>query len=215
MFYKNYDVQIVTPNGTPFPEDNQKVSISHGDNYAIQVASFYDVRSEVVFAIDGKELDTHFVLEPSGTLTLKTPTHNGQMFKAFLPNSSEGAALGLDDLSKKDLGLITVKLYPERKRTLEPLDNYARPKSVERGAGGQSLGIGGNEPYFSNNMESASRGGAMGSLGAKSIGMGTGLEGESGQRFRTVAPIIRSGVEVVIHLRLVAANQKFETNIPY
>lgn len=212
MFYKNYDVQIVRANGLPFPEFDQKVSISHGDNYAIQVASFYDVRSEVVFSIDGKELDTHFVLEPSGTMTLKTPTNNGQMFKAFLPDSAEGVELGLDDVSKRELGLITVKLYPERKRTIEPLDSYARPKSVSRGAGGQSLGIGDN---YSSNMESSYRGAAGASASAKSIGMGTGLEGESGQRFRTVAPIIRSGVEVVIHLRLVAATQRYETNIPY
>lgn len=164
------------------------VVLRHGQTYSISLRNGGPERCDVRVEIDGKYQGT-WRLDPFQTGKLERPSHDQGRFTFYELNSQEGESIGLDSVSKSNLGLVSITFTPEKKEY-----QGGRGGSIER-----SLSKG---QTFGGSLESFSEGPS--SKGAYNAG-GTGLSGESRQKFDSADRItLDPSRERTIHLRLVS-----------
>lgn len=179
---------VVIPQGVE--RETGHVRLPHGARYTIRLASHLGRRSDATVEVDGKVVGTLRV-PAHGSVTLETPPDDPGRgcFTFYRADSPEGSAVGLGAVDAGSMGLVRVTFRAERYP--EP------PPAVVKTSGSGTL-----------TMRSVSRGyGATGQSTGFAPG-GTGLSGESSQRFSPVAPLdYDPSYETVISLRLVAGEE--------
>lgn len=179
------------------------VTLEHETKYTIILGNHSRKRCNVYIEIDGESVGA-WRIEAWDTIELKRPSHDSGHFTFYKVASSEGKAIGLDKVDRTRQGLISARFVPE-------FDSFKQPKSVERSALYKDV-----EDFDDyENYRSGGRAGGCGAGTSRSRNLnsysagGTGLQGDSGQRFG-VASRIKENLNnaVTINLRLVASREE-------
>lgn len=168
------------------------VEMRHSQEYTLRLRNSRGVRCDARVEIDGKYVGT-WRIPASGSIVLERPEHDTGRFTFYKLGTVDAEAARLDG-NDPNLGLVKVTFTPEKERRhawwyTSPYPIYP-PRPYPPWDPGPWKRWEGSE-YCASAMPSASAG-------------GTGLSGESGQRFS-----VASGIEydysqqTTIHLRLV------------
>lgn len=187
MRLQNYELTI--PEGQ---EDAQGyVALRHEQIYSLYLRNNHPTQCDAKVHIDGKYQGT-WRLKPYQTARLEHPSHDQGRYTFYELNSKEGQDIGLDTLSRADLGLVEVTFTPEKTESLPKALEYER--GIERdpsGARGGSL--------FSSPFSDGLRSRSIYSAG------GTGLSSNSSQEYGKAKSIkLDETKTVTLNLRLVA-----------
>lgn len=176
MYLNDFSVRIPEGNETP----GGYVELAHNTQYRLVLGNRRSRRCDARVEIDGKHVGT-WRIGANGSITLERPAHDPGQFTFYEVGTQEAVAAGLDRFDP-NLGLVKVVFTPERyeEPAIYSLSNtygYAQPKGLTYG--GSTRGF--------------SRAG------------GTGLSGQSGQRFTDAEGISYDfSQQTTIHLRLVS-----------
>ncbi len=183
-------------------EENAYVKMRHGQRYDITIASGFNVKSDAVVYIDGKEVGI-YRLEAYGSIRLERPLNDNGRFTFYRKNSNEFKKSRLNEVPSNDLGLISVHIYPEILKIPSPwhwpvLGSYLPDNWVS----GQPFNFTTSDadgPIASNSTEREVK-----TSGFLMAAGGTGLSGHSNQGFIDVHTIERDyNNSVSLNLRLV------------
>jgi hypothetical protein len=173
------------------------VRLRHGQTYTLRLGNHGSLRCDAEVTVDGKPTGT-FRINGNNTITLERPENDTGRFTFLLRNSAEGQAANLSGVPEGDLGLVQVRFKPERYYQPPP-QNIVRPVSMH-----EPTVTGGTTPDWGGNAIEKTSGGICRGMSAG----GTGLTGQSGQTFYTVANLDYDPTgEVVISLRLVGSEE--------
>jgi len=159
-------------------EDSQGyVALAHGTCYTVMLSNNHSTRCDVTLRIDGKEVGT-WRLETYRSIAIERPVNDTGRFTFYQLGTEEARQAGLE--AHGDLGLVTATFTPEK---------WLQPTHIS--------------PYANQSVEDwASR--PTRSAGHTAAG-GTGLSGQSAQRFTTVDPLDYDYEnQATLHIRLVA-----------
>jgi len=177
MYLNEFSVRI--------PEGNEQggyVELSNGQQYKLVLSNRHSVPCDAKVEIDGKDVGTWRIHAYDG-ITLERPAHDTGHFTFYQVGTPEAAQAALNP-GDPDLGLVKVTFTPEKRR---PPVNYTP------GAYDAPVASG---PAASFSMRGAESKGCSG---------GTGLSGESRQRFVEVGSIEYDyAQQTTIFLRLIA-----------
>jgi hypothetical protein len=172
------DYSVAIPQGTE--TGNGYVEMAHGSQYNLLLSNHSGRKTDAEVYVDGKSVGV-FRLDPYQSWSIERPVNEKKLFTFFNDGSAEFYQSDLGNVSKNDLGLITVIFKPEKR--VQPTYKY-------RGPSGQSI----NTMYSCSTSEYSSG--------------GTGLTGRSNQEFREVKNLEYSNDEFLsINLRLVSRNR--------
>lgn len=196
-----HHVSVLVPEGVERSTDQGAyVVLQAGQHYSLRLGNHYtdrDLDAEV--EIDGKPQGSYRV-RAGTTLTLKGPHHDQGRFTYLIADSEAGAQAGAAGVARPDRGLVRVTFRPEKK-----------PAACERVASLQSFGPLRGDPSWESGEDTfrrtkgAGEEKTAGGLSApRGLGAGiTGLSGNSGQSFVSVAPLEYDPLEeTVVALRL-------------
>ena len=175
--------------------DSGHVEIAHGKVYTLRLMNHWQERAcDAEVVIDGKPVGT-FRVDAGRSVTLERPAHDDGRFTFYEATSGEAQAAGAGKVSVGERGLVQVRFRPGkpiRSHVLEGMvlcsDKGTRPRG---GVGCQSAGNDVSLECLS--AEQTVKAGV------------TGLSGQSGQRFVTVADLDYDPAhETTVTVRLVA-----------
>ncbi|RJQ46843.1 MAG: hypothetical protein C4534_02010 [Gaiellales bacterium] len=185
------------------------VELEHGRQYCVVLRNDREVNCDAHVEIDGKPVGTWRV-PANQSITLKRPAHDQGRFTFYQVGTPEAAQAGLT-AGHPNLGLVKVTFTPALK-VVHPI-----PMTTTVTWGPELA------PYFYPYQEGSNDiplGSAWGDVTCQSVSSGTiptayryqaggtGLSGQSGQTFVTVAPVDPDlGGQTVIHLRLVGRQE--------
>lgn len=192
----DFSVGITDSNNYPIIIDaNQYVVMDHDTHYKICLVNHSAQRTNARLDIGGKFMGS-FRLEPYYTCYVERPVTVDKKFRFFKTNSTEGQMSGL--INGNDVnGLISVTFQPEVPR-LHSIPQQSSAPPVMRSA-------------------PATRSSNMVSNGVTRSGLesgGTGLQGQSHQKFSNADDIVLSDKKITITLRLVARSNSYDTVTP-
>jgi hypothetical protein len=208
MYLAQKEARILAPRPTtgdddltkvkqPYEDEHGYVYLQHGDVYRICFRNHSDKNNDVIIEVDGKEIGC-WRLKAYQTATIEHPVDDSGKFTFYELGSSEAQKIGLNSISRADLGLVKVTFIPEKPKhhRIPAIDTFPL------GAKGIGATKGGD---WSESFSSGSHGGGQSvNLNTRSAG-GTGLSGKSEQQFGTAGAIDRDyDRQTVINLRLVA-----------
>ena len=189
-----FSVHIIGGNQLP----GGYVEMSHDSVYKIQLRNGNFRRADAYISIDGKEVGAWRV-NANSTIVLERPVDDNGKFTFYEISSYEAEQTGLQNITNFDLGLISVRFELEK----------AQPQAVRfaRALGRTSV----DSTFTTTSAESMSLfcmdfqdSSLYASASSHSAG-GTGLSGESNQRFVDVAGLeIDSSWTTTVNIRLVA-----------
>lgn len=188
MEVSGYTVRIpegnhFSPDPMPFSQhlmDNAPyVELMFGRHYSVQLNNSHSTRCQAKVTIDGKHIGT-WVLPAWGKATIERPVAVDKKFTFFRVNSREGARANLQQGDTKN-GLIQVEFTPEKEYLYETQEFCMQSTN-------DCLGT---RCYSKSSTSRRDEG-------------GTGLQGKSNQRFRTVSSFdLDYSAQVTINIRLV------------
>lgn len=218
MYLNKFSVRVVGGNET----SSGYVEMRHGKVYKLCLRNSRRVRCDAQVEIDGKDVGT-WRIPSCSSITLERPADDDGEFTFYKVGTLEARQAALD-VRSDNLGLIAVTFSPERaRRVVKPLPSVPETPpwptsppqwgntedypeffgsislSAEFGGDEVVVACAGGEP-----VRSRGRGGSAGAPKSLSAG-GTGLSGQSNQRFGTTGMIEYDYTQqTTIHLRLVA-----------
>ena len=180
MYLNQFSVRI--PEGR---EANGYVEVQHNTQYTLRLRNSRDAPCDARVEVDGKHVGT-WRIRARESLQIERPAHDTGRFTFYRLGSSQAKQAYLYE-DNPDMGLVKVTFTPEKKRVVSDSWTYC------------SKGV--QEEYTS-----AWRGAVPSASSGYEAG-GTGLSGESNQRFHNVATLDYDySQQTVIHLRLVCKN---------
>lgn len=197
MYLNDFSVRVPEGDETP----GGYVELPHNTNYTLSLRNNRSVRCDARVDIDGKHVGT-WRIEAHSNILLERPAHDTGKFTFYKLGTSEARSIGLNG-TDPNLGLVKITFMPAKK---------PRPMPVYRSAVlPQATFTGGIPGASSGRIEELTCSVSAKGLTSHSAG-GTGLSGESRQRFYTVATLDYDfSQQTVIHLRLVC---KADTDAP-
>jgi hypothetical protein len=186
MKIQNYELTI--PEGRE--DQDGYIVLRHEQTYSLFLKNNNHTQCDVEVEIDGKHQGA-WRLRPYQSVRLERPAHETGRFTFIDLNSEEGVSIGLDNINRSKLGLVTVTFTPEKE---EPIGGG-------RGASSKGIDWGDVKGPDLENYEARSV-----SQNSYSAG-GTGLTGKSDQEFGVANRIRLDQTKMVtINLRLVSLN---------
>jgi len=207
MYLNDFSVRV--------PEGHESsggyVELRHGQVYTLRLRNSRNVRCDARVEVDGKHVGTWRIPANQG-ITLERPEHDSGRFTFYKLGTAEADAAQLNG-GDPNLGLVRVTFTPERERryqwsyTTTPVIPYPPPRRYPRP-------VRPRQPYdWEYRTTDASNTTMDGNVSYKACSAaspkgltagGTGLSGESGQRFYNAERIEHDySQETTIHLRLV------------
>lgn len=187
MYLNNFSVRI--PEGAEVP--GGYVELSHNTQYTLVLRNNRSVRCDAYVEIDGQHVGT-WRLAANGGISLERPAHDTGRFTFYKVGSPEAQQAHLNS-ADPNLGMVSISFTPEQ--ATRPLDTPGGIVKDIAFAAQPSI-------HYTSTLS-----GITGqSVTTRSAG-GTGLSGQSGQRFHDVGPLnYDHSQQTVIHLRLVCKN---------
>lgn len=109
MKFKNYSVEISAGHEI----NGGYVEMVHGQKYKVVLTNYTNKRADAELNIDGKYIGT-FRLEPYGTIQLERPLDDKGRFTFYKNGTKEYYSSELNNVSKDNLGLVSVTFKPEK-----------------------------------------------------------------------------------------------------
>lgn len=194
MWLNNYSVRVVGGNETA----GAYVEMRHGQTYQLQLRNNNNRRCDANVEIDGKNIGT-WRLNAHDGLTLERPAHDTGRFTFYKIGTQESRSAQIAE-NDPNLGLVKVTFTPEVEAhpLVELVKDVAYASAAIPDNTWQDTGT-----YTIDNMSYTTSAKSFTTPSYRSAG-GTGLSGQSGQKFYTVQELEYdySG-QTVIHLRLV------------
>lgn len=188
------------------------VELNHGTQYRLILRNSRSQRCDASVEVDGQHVGT-WRIEKHRTITLERPVHDTGHFTFYKVGTPEASKANLDG-GNPNLGLVKVTFTPEKYVEPRPLTRRSKhPNDVTWDASEVTYrsttapAMGSPASYVSSD-EIASSSVTSSELGVTTATAGgTGLSGQSGQRFIDAVYINYDySQQTVIHLRLVCAN---------
>jgi hypothetical protein len=191
MYLNDFSVRIVGGN----EKASGYVEMQHNQTYKLSLRNSRYNRCDAEVTIDGQHVGT-WRIGPRQTITLERPAHDDGKFTFYQVGTVEARQAALDEGSS-DLGLVSVTFKPEKER--EELTSAIPSMSAYRGATMSAAGY--QETYPQSGPGNA------GQPISKGLAGGTGLSGQSKQKFYEVANLDYDySQQTTINLRLIARN---------
>jgi len=195
------------------------VEVAHGKQYSLSLRNSRNVRCDARVEIDGQDVGT-WRIDSHSTIKLERPAHDTGRFTFYELGTSEAEQAGLAE-GDPNLGLVKVTFTPERVARPLRTPGLVSGSIHVRDTGTWPMG---DWFYTSNTAQMepedltnsafpdipmAACAGAEGVSTYSLSAGGTGLSGESGQRFYNVASLDYDyAQQTVIHLRLVHRDEE-------
>lgn len=189
MYLNDFSVRI--PEGVE--RTSGYVEMTHGSHYTINLRNNNDVRCDAVVSVDGKHVGT-FRIDAHGSMTLERPSNDTGRFTFYRRGTKRFREAELDQISRSDLGCISVEFRPEC--ACRPTIAYTphRHKMLRQ-----------HDDIHDRRIGSYGTTEAMNCCFAAG---GTGLSGHSDQKFVTVAELVYDTSRfTTINLRLVSGGK--------
>lgn len=188
MYLNDFSVRIPEGNETP----GGYVELAHRQRYTLVLRNSHSRRCDARVEIDGKHVGT-WRIDTHGSIRLERPVHDTGHFTFYKAGTPEAARVELNECSP-DLGLVKVTFTPAKPGPCPPPAGTvywtSTCSSPDMGTYYCAHEVLGDKPSIRR-------------FGLASSG-GTGLSGESGQRFCTTWVIDYDySMQTTIHLRLV------------
>lgn len=187
MFWNQFSVRVMGGN----EREGGYVDMRHGQQYSLQMRNSRQERCDARVEIDGQHVGT-WRIESLSSINIDRPAHDTGRFTFYRLGSPEGQQAALDSVSP-DLGLVRVTFTPEV--VARPIYSPGLVKCSRS-----------ESPTFSNASFGMLGGRGFDTEVSRSAG-GTGLSGQSQQRFGTARSINYDyEQQTVINLRLVCVD---------
>lgn len=182
------------------------VEMSHNTQYRIVIGNAWSTRAIATLEIDGKFIN-RYVVQPFNRIELETNESNGGKFTFLAKGTPEFLTAELQYVSEQMQGVITCSIAPEK--FVQPVvSQEVSSGSTVRGIH-QSYSMGGSMdagPTIQSSLRSIK---GTSSIEGQSLSGGTGLTGQSDQRFQTVASFpLNESERTILNLRLILPRVK-------
>lgn len=209
MYMNDFSVRI--------PEGHETsggyVELRHGQSYTLRLRNSRSVRCDARVEVDGKHVGT-WRIPAHGSIVLERPEHDTGKFTFYKLGTADAEAAQLDG-NDPNLGLVKVTFTPEREGrrwwyTSSPYPHYPRPLEPRwpQPPAPDPRYTSVDWDYYGATDASRSVKSCASAMPSASAG-GTGLSGESGQRFGVANRMEYDySQQTTIHLRLVCKDEQ-------